>query len=171
MPMRQASTARREGLEPFPSKPDVGLGGVLDFMRLLWAVDHGLRTKSKQMESRLGLTGPQRLAVRIVGQFPKISAGALAEVLHLHPSTTTRILYRLEEKGLVERRSDPDDGRRVRLLLTPRGEACNLHREETVEASVTKVLSGLSTRQISSAREVLEALVKQLSDLSGGAEE
>ena len=40
------------------------LGAVLDFMRLLWAVDHALQSTSKRMESTFGLTGPQRLVVR-----------------------------------------------------------------------------------------------------------
>jgi len=64
------------------SKPEGAdqLGPVLEFMKLLWAVDHGLQSISKHMESRFGITGPQRLVVRIVGRFPGISAGALADV-------------------------------------------------------------------------------------------
>src|SRR5439155_8811053 len=63
------------------------LGAVLDFMRLLWAVDHSLQSASKRMEAAYGITGPQRLVVRIVGRFPGIAAGRVAEILHVHPST------------------------------------------------------------------------------------
>ena len=42
------------------------LGRVLEFMRVLWAVDHALQSTSKWMEVRLGVTGPQRLVIRIV---------------------------------------------------------------------------------------------------------
>jgi hypothetical protein len=38
---------------------------TLAFMRLLWAIDHGLRSVSKRMHSSIGLTGPQRLVLRI----------------------------------------------------------------------------------------------------------
>ena len=41
------------------------LGAVLDFMRMLWALDHALQSASKRMEANFGLTGPQRLVVRI----------------------------------------------------------------------------------------------------------
>ena len=41
------------------------LGEELDFMRLLWAVDHGLQQRSKRMAAEIGLTGPQRLVIRI----------------------------------------------------------------------------------------------------------
>jgi hypothetical protein len=36
------------------------LGETLEFMRLLWAIDHGLQRRSKQLASTLGVTGPQR---------------------------------------------------------------------------------------------------------------
>ena len=65
-------------------------------MRALWAVDHALRSASKRMKNRVGLTGPQRLAVRIVGRFPNATAGEITKVLHVHPSTLTGILARLE---------------------------------------------------------------------------
>ena len=43
------------------------LGRVLEFMRVLWAVDHALQSTSKWMEVRLGVTGPQRLVIRMIG--------------------------------------------------------------------------------------------------------
>ena len=70
------------------------LGPVLEFMRTLWALDHALQSASKRMESRLRVTAPQRLVVRIVGRYPGVSAGELSEILHLHPSTLTGILGR-----------------------------------------------------------------------------
>src|SRR6266540_480401 len=96
------------------------LGPVLEFMRALWALDHALQSASKRMESRLGITAPQRLVVRIVGRFPGISAGEVAEILHVHPSTLTGVLKRLEGRGFVARRADPRDARRALLGLTAR---------------------------------------------------
>src|SRR2546428_11062395 len=97
------------------------LGAVLDFLRLLWAVDHALQSASKQMESNFGMTGPQRLVMRIVGRFPGIAAGRVAEILHVHPSTLTGILKRLESRGLLQRRTDPRDARRAPFLSSPQG--------------------------------------------------
>src|SRR5207237_5168684 len=97
------------------------LGAVLDFMRLLWALDHALQSASKRMESNFGMTGPQRLVMRIVGRFPGIAAGRVAQILHVHPSTLTGILKRLEARGLLQRRADPRDARRALFILTPRG--------------------------------------------------
>ena len=84
------------------------LGEVLDFMRLIWALDHALQKTSKRMRSAIGVTGPQRLVVRIVARFPGIPAGQIAQLLHVHPSTLSGILKRLERQGLVRRRPDPE---------------------------------------------------------------
>jgi MarR family transcriptional regulator, transcriptional regulator for hemolysin len=43
----------------------------------------------------------------------------LAEILDLQPISLTRLLDRLAENGLIERRADPNDRRANRLYLTP----------------------------------------------------
>src|SRR5512147_173306 len=114
------------------------LGQVLEFMRALWAVDHELQSSSKRMEATSGVTGPQRLVIRMVGRFPGIAAGKVSEILHLHPSTLTGVLKRLETRGLLERHVDPADGRRALLTLTEKGRAVDAARGGTVEASVRR---------------------------------
>lgn len=145
-----------------PAKDAVRLGDVLDFMRLLWSVDHGLQSMSKRMEAKLGVTGPQRLVIRIVGRYPGISAGQLAEILELHPSTLTGVLRRLQERGVVERRADPRDGRRALFDLTPRGRELDGMRVGTVESVVRQTLKGLPRRKLEAAQEVLAQLAEAL---------
>jgi DNA-binding MarR family transcriptional regulator len=135
---------------------------VLEFMRLLWAVDHELQSTSKRMELTLGVTGPQRLVVRMVGRFPGVTAGRLAQLLHLHPSTLTGILKRLERNGLVKRGSDPHDGRRALLFLTEAGRARDVPATDTVEAAVQRALSRMSKARLEGAQEVLTALAEEL---------
>jgi trehalose-phosphatase len=138
------------------------IGRALDFMRLLWAVDHGLHRTSKRMATTLGITAPQRLVIRIVGRFPAISAGRLAEILHIHPSTLTGILERLEARGLVERRPDPRDARRAFLGLSSKGRELDREREGTIEAAIYEALSQVSDRQIEAARTVLGSIQRVL---------
>jgi len=138
------------------------LGPVLDFMRTLWALDHALQSASKRMEAALGVTAPQRTLVRIVGRFPGISAGEAAAILHVHPSTLTGVLKRLEGRGLVTRRADPRDGRRALLALTARGRALDGLRKGTVEAAVRRVLRELPPGSRRSSRTLAEALTAEL---------
>ena len=136
------------------------LGAVLDFMRLLWALDHALQSASKRMESTFGMTGPQRLVVRIVGRFPGIAAGRMAEILHVHPSTLTGVLKRLEGRGILQRRPDPRDARRALFMLTAKGRKHDTARTGTVEQAVRRVLAK-DPEKVTAAQEVLASLSEE----------
>lgn len=131
-------------------------------MRLLWAVDHGLQSVSKKMNAQLGVTGPQRFAIRIIGRTPGITAGALAETLHLDPSTLTGVLQRLVARGAIRRISDPDDRRRALFALTPRGRTLDRVQTRTVEAAARRVLAQATPDDAEATRRVLGALVRAL---------
>lgn len=147
-----------DDLDPLPP-----LGEVLDFLRLLWSIDHGLQTTSKRMEATLGITGLQRMTIRLVGRFPKISAGDLARILHVHPSTLTGVLKRLDDKGLVTRLPDPLDARRALFNLTSKGSSFDVPATGTVESAVQRALERIDPSTISAARELLKALADELS--------
>jgi DNA-binding MarR family transcriptional regulator len=131
-------------------------------MRLLWAVVHGLESASKQMQREIGVTGPQRLVLRLVGHYERLSPGDLAELMHVHPSSLTGVLRRLEQSRLLVRKSDPEDGRRAILTLTAKGRSVNGRRARTVEASVRRTLGSLPATRIGAARELLTALATEL---------
>jgi DNA-binding MarR family transcriptional regulator len=138
------------------------LGPALDFLRVIWAVDHSLQTTSRRMERTIGVTGPQRFVLRIVGRFPGITAGHLARLLHLHPGTLTGIVDRLEREGLLRRRVDPRDRRRTLLGLTAKGRGLDVATEGVVEAAIQRVLDETPAAKVRAAREVLEAIVQAL---------
>ena len=137
------------------------LDPVLDFLRLLWSIEHGLQRMTKRMESELGLTGPQRLVLRVVGQFPGLSAGALAHIVRLHPSTITGILQRLVARGLLDRERDPGDGRRARLRLKPRALVYTRNSPGTVEKTVTQALTRVGASDVRAARRVLAEVARK----------
>jgi DNA-binding MarR family transcriptional regulator len=135
---------------------------TLQFMRALWAVAHGLQKASKRMRGQLGVTGPQRLVLRVVGIYPGISAGALASVLHVHPSTLTGILQRLVAQGLLRRYPHVTDRRRSELYLSRSGERLNALQRGTIEAAVSRALQSISDREAVAARRALVALAEHL---------
>src|SRR5262245_1671455 len=143
----------------------ISLDPVLDFLRLLWSIEHGLQRMSKRMESQLGITGPQRLVLRIVGQYPGLSAGELAHIVRLHPSTITGILQRLVARGLLERRRDPLDTRRARLRLKPSAVRFTKSASGTVEAIVTQALTEVGEPKVRAARAVLKTIAERLNAL------
>jgi DNA-binding MarR family transcriptional regulator len=144
-----------------------GLPEVLQFMRLLWELVHTLDRASKHMSRDFGVTGPQRLALRVIGLFPAISAGQLARILHIHPSTLTGILQRLIDQRLVERAAAASDRRRAQLRLTARGKLIDGLATGTVEAAVKAVLRRSSAKDRAAGQRLITSLSLQLAKQLG----
>jgi DNA-binding MarR family transcriptional regulator len=140
-------------------------------MRLLWAIDHGLRSLSKQMQASMGMTGPQRLVLRIVGRFPQVMPSELAELLHLDRGTLSGILERLVTQQLLVRRPHEVDGRSVLLSLSARGRLLDRETSGTVEACVRRALASQPRAKIEAAKQVLEAVARELAREEAGTPE
>jgi MarR family transcriptional regulator, organic hydroperoxide resistance regulator len=138
--------------------------GALAFVRLLWQVNHGLQAASKRMERDLGVTGTQRLAVRVLGSSPGMTPGQLARVLHLDPGTITGVVQRLRRAGLVRRAVDPHDGRRFLLALTGLGRQLAARRSGTIEERAEAALAALGPDEVAAAHRALAAVAALLDD-------
>ncbi len=157
-----AKAARRDN----QGKPEesIDLGAVLGFLQVVWRLDHALQSRSKRMASHLGVTGPQRFVLRVLSQRPGLSAGQLAGLLHLHPSTLTGVLRRLEERGLLSRETDAADARRAVLKVTSTGRALTQRPGLSIEDVVRKVLAAAPRNQAQAARALLGSLADALED-------
>ncbi|MFI5119529.1 MAG: MarR family winged helix-turn-helix transcriptional regulator [Thermoanaerobaculia bacterium] len=133
-------------------------------MRLIWALDHGLQSLSKRMQASIGLTGPQRVTLRVLGRLPGLSAGELASILLVHPSTLTGILQRLEARKLVKRTLDAADGRRAHLALTAKGRRLDVPAKGTVESVVGDIIGCFRRDQVHLTSRVLAVLAQELRD-------
>jgi DNA-binding MarR family transcriptional regulator len=91
--------------------------------------------------------------------------GALAELVHADPSTVSRHVTSLVERGLVTRTADETDGRASRLVVTDAGHAelDQLRRER--EAHLERVTSGWSQADLAAFTALFGRL---LDDLTAG---
>jgi MarR family transcriptional regulator for hemolysin len=78
-----------------------------------------LRTYADQRARDLGMTRAQWAVLARIESAEGLKQCELADTLDLQPITLTRLIDRLCNNGLIERRSDPDDRRVKRLYLTP----------------------------------------------------
>ncbi len=90
-----------------------------DFAFVINDVARLLRTYADQKAARLGMTRAQWAVLVRLDRFEGLKQSELADILDLQPITLTRLLDRLCDNGLIERRSDPSDRRVKRLFLTP----------------------------------------------------
>jgi DNA-binding MarR family transcriptional regulator len=137
-------------------------GETLQFLQGVWELVHALDVRSKRMAQTLGVTGPQRLVIRIVGQKPSQTASEIAQTLGKHPSTLTGVLARLEQRGLLLREVDAEDRRRARFTLTAGGKKIDRERRGTVEAATRRALTRLEGSSVDVFLHGLSILVEEL---------
>jgi DNA-binding MarR family transcriptional regulator len=91
---------------------------------------------------------------------------ALAEHERIRPQAMATTLAGLEERGLVDRRPDPDDGRRVVMTVTEQGRTTVHHRRsESVQRLVTVLgneFSAAELRELDAVLPLLDRLAEEL---------
>lgn len=97
------------------------------------------------------------------GDMPRIQE--VATNLRLAPNTVSTLVHALVERGLVERRADPEDRRAVRLALTAlarhRIAAARSHRAEILATHMNR-LDAVDRNALHAALPALERLVESL---------
>jgi MarR family transcriptional regulator, transcriptional regulator for hemolysin len=90
-----------------------------DFLVLLYDVARQMRTVMDQKARDHESTRAQCIILARLERQPGMSQNELAAIAEVAPITVARLVDRLEEQGLVERCTDPEDRRIWRLRLTP----------------------------------------------------
>jgi MarR family transcriptional regulator for hemolysin len=85
--------------------------GIADVARML-------RTFADQRARQFGISRAQWVVLMRLDRSEGLKQSELADILDLQPISLTRLLDRLAENGLIERRPDPNDRRANRLYLT-----------------------------------------------------
>jgi DNA-binding MarR family transcriptional regulator len=130
--------------------------------RLHSAAIHLLR-RLRRDDDASGLPAPQLSALSVIVFAGPIPLGALAQAEQVRPPTITKLVAALEADGLVERETDPDDRRVVRVRATPRGTRLlnegRRRRVASLAASLAE-LSAADRRTLARALPILEAIVR-----------
>ena len=118
----------------------------------------------------IGVTRPQWRMLTMLKRHEGSNQGQLAELLDVEPITLCRMVDRLEETGLVERRAHPNDRRAWQLFVTSKGtaltaelvpigqnlfddalEGLDATERAALEASLDRVRANLSRRSLEAA--------------------
>ena len=127
----------------------------------LYAASLAMTKTYKPLLAPLGLTYPQYLAMLVLWEGDGITVSRLGERLTLDSGTLTPLLKRLAVLGLLQRRRDPEDERRVLLRLTDAGLALKARALAVPQAIACATACDL--QQISTLASQLTALRQQLS--------
>lgn len=110
----------------------------------------------------IGVTRPQWQVLVTLRRHEGVNQGGLAELLDVEPISVCRMVDRLQEADLVERRPDPADRRSWRLFLTAKADALLAQLKPLGEQMETEALAGISAEQRAQLGPLLDAIRQNL---------
>jgi DNA-binding MarR family transcriptional regulator len=113
---------------------------------------------SAEYYRRFGLVMTEWRTMAVLGRFPGLSAGEVAERTAMDKVAVSRAVARLLERGLISRDTDRDDRRRSVLALSAKGQAVHDQVAPLVLACEQRLLSVLDAEELAQ----LHALIGRL---------
>ena len=114
---------------------------IMDVARLL-------KTYADQRARQFGISKAQWAVLVRIDRHEGLKQSELAEMLNLQPISLTRVLDRLAENGLIERRPDPNDRRANQLFLMPKARPLLDQLSGLATDMMKTVLEGLNAKTI-----------------------
>jgi MarR family transcriptional regulator for hemolysin len=121
-------------------------------------IDHRAKTR--------GTTRAQWIVLFRLREQEGLSQVDLADVLELQPISLVRLLDRLVERGLLERRHDPKDRRANRLFLTERGRQLVDDLDSLRDAIASDILHGVPAEAIEASLGTLRDIKERIKGLT-----
>ena len=114
-----------------------------------------MTARGGELAKRHGLTLPHLEVLLCLGQAEGLSQQDLAERLLLTKGNICVMVRKMEDAGLIERRSDPDDQRFLRLSMTPAGKRKLFEILPEHRAMTGRVLRNLTQAEQKTLHELL----------------
>lgn len=124
-----------------------------------------IRKEFDERAREIGVTGPQWRLLAHLRRSPGIKQAPLAELLEVEPISLSRMIDRLQEAGLVERRADPNDRRAWCLHLTADCTPLVDRIYDVADALHVEMLTGISAKEQETLRGILDRIRGNLSPL------
>lgn len=111
----------------------------------------------------IGVTRPQWQVLTVLKRHEGVNQGGLAELLDVEPITVCRMVDRLQDAGLVERRADASDRRSWLLFLTPKARDLLEELRPLGESLIEEALDGIDESERGRLNTLLLAVRQNLS--------
>ena len=117
-------------------------------------VDHSLK--------KYGLDNSRRRILMALKTKSHASVSDLSEMIISKMSTTTKIIYRLKDEGLVNTYCCEDDARITRVLLTEKGEQMTQKINDLTQVVLEQSFDGLTPLQVEKMMDSLKHIFRNL---------
>lgn len=137
---------------------------------LLKNVSQLMRRRFDERARLIGVTRDQWRTLFVVSRNEGANQGVLADMLEVEPITMCRMIDRLEDSGMLERRRDPADRRAWQIFLTPKATPLIDRLHIIGEAMVENALAGIPQDTRDMLVRTLEQITLNLNDAPKGKE-
>jgi DNA-binding MarR family transcriptional regulator len=144
------------------SKEGPGESGAWSILSHLWRLLQAVLDDSAPALEEIGLTSKAFLLLSAVEEHP--FPAELARLMHLPPPTVTYLVKQLEAVGFLERRSEPCDLRKFRLVVTEAGVLAIASARAAIGAVLEARLARLGPEEIGPFDRVMERLARPAED-------
>jgi MarR family transcriptional regulator for hemolysin len=135
-----------------------------DFLFMLFETQRLLRLLAEKQAAPYGITKAQWGVLAKLERTEGLKQSELAEMLEVQPITLTRLIDRLCENDLIERREDPKDRRVNRLYLRPAARPL-LEKLGELRSGITDIaLNNINAEQANDLVRQLEAIKNNVRD-------
>ena len=111
----------------------------------------------------LDVTAAQFVVFNSIARGKGRTIGEFCRLLGYDSGAMTRLLDRIEKKGLIRRVPNPDDRRSFLLELTPESKVLFPQAQRKVQAVFKRLLAGFSEEQAAALKQSLEQLLANAS--------
>lgn len=125
---------------------------------LMAQVSRLMRRAFDEKARSIAVTRPQWQVLALLSTNEGINQGGLAEILEVEPITLGRMVDRLQDAGLVERRPDPADRRAWRLFLTDKAHELLRQLRPLADEMLEAALDGVEAEQRDSLAETMRRM-------------
>lgn len=126
------------------------------------------RCLSEMYVQKFGLSVGQWKVLPIIGYYGPMSAKAVGERTSLEPEKVTRAVDQLVARGLVSRRADSKDRRRVVLSLAAKGREVFTESEQLRSAIEKEFLNALKPQERAAFHRILDKLERRATVMFNG---
>jgi DNA-binding MarR family transcriptional regulator len=137
-------------------------GEVRESLEAFRRIVQMLRTGSRAVERRHGVSGAQLFALQQLAAAPGASVNELAARTFTHQSSVSVVVRRLVERRLVAKIASRSDRRRVHLVLTAAGQAVLRRAPEPVQRRLIAAIAALNDAERQALANVLGKLAETM---------
>jgi DNA-binding MarR family transcriptional regulator len=142
-----------------PGQYALNVDPLFEFALSVKAIQRELERRTNEVMAPLGLTAAQADALFVIGQAEPLALKELGELLIAEGGHPSRLVDRLVDAGLVERRAAEDDRRRIVLSLSADGRKLVVKVEQARDGVLALARQLVGDRELQPTLELMRELV------------